>query len=511
MDKFWVFRVIFTLTIITQTFTDFTYHVMSKDLMKCSYGERGSLTATCVNATPSYFKSTLYKFDHLDETVQCVNCNLTSIEPNTFDLSGNHINTLNISECMIESLKPKAFMGLIFLKYLDMGNNKIKSVYPGTFNGAKKIETIDLSRNEITILNESGFAELFNLKKLILYNNSISVIAEKAFTGLTSLQELDLGYNQITDLKNVVSNLTSLQILKLNNNKLKTINETEFYNLTNLDLLCLDHNFLTSPIIELSPNNQLRKISLIENTIDTFWVILERAYALEELNLRGNNISGISAVPGINFPSLRDLDLSRNSIKSFQTHQFTGLPQLRYLNISHNVIEDVRITGTMSIPSLHTLDLSYNNISDLDYLLLISRTPSLSYLKLENNLLSCYLEEEMAREFAEDNFKFVLFENSEGSVKCLDKPVSSNIQKAKKDLYVSQDSDSITAGNIVILVLLSFVIVAVGILFYVQYLFYKGVRISLGGRVESNLQLINPDSERDHEMGHGDEEILSRS
>lgn len=107
--------------------------VSSYDLMKCSYGERGSLTATCVNATPSFFKNTLYKFDHLDETLRCVNCVLTTIESNVFDLSGNQIKELDLQNSQIETLRPKAFMGLVFLKSLNLSNNKIRSIFPGMY------------------------------------------------------------------------------------------------------------------------------------------------------------------------------------------------------------------------------------------------------------------------------------------------------------------------------------------------------------------------------------------
>ncbi|KAF7283031.1 hypothetical protein GWI33_001562 [Rhynchophorus ferrugineus] len=459
------------------------------DLMKCSYGERGSLTATCVNATPGYFKNTRYKFDHLDETLLCVNCTLTSIEPNTFDLSGNQIRRMDISKSRIENLKQKAFMGLIFLEELDLSDNLIKSVYPGTFNGTKKITKINLSRNKISILSDKGFAELMHLRQLLVSHNSIEAVADTAFEGVYNLEELDLSYNRIGNISSKLSNLTSLQVLNLNNNKLTRIDRWDLYNLTKLTSLDLSNNYLTQFSLEMAPNNQLKSLNLDENRIDYFWVSLMRLYMLEALYLRKNNISEISGFPGDSLHNIRTLDLSGNKIRTIRTGMFNGLPKLGYLNCSHNAIETVMVTGVLSLSSLHVLDLSYNNISDFDYNLLLGRLPALAYLRLENNMLPCDLENQMMKDFADDNFKFVLYENYVGSIRCVDKPLNNIVAEALQDVYIESSSN---AANIVIFILLAILFVAVGILGYLQYMFYKGETPSFG-RVESNLQLLTPE------------------
>lgn len=470
--------------------------VTSYDLMKCSYGERGSLTATCVNATPNFFKSTLYKFDHLDETLRCLNCTLTTIESNTFDLSGNQIKILDLENSAIETLKPKAFMGLIFLNKLNLANNKIRSIFPGTFNGAKKITQIDLTRNEITILSEDGFAELTNLDRLLLPQNKIKVIDPRAFRGLSNLRELDLRNNYIEAINSSLENVTSLEFVNLNNNRIKHLSGNEFFNISNLTKLDFSSNLLADGFaINMNPTNRLREINLSRNQINTLWFQTLNLDCLEILDLKSNNISVIKGNRLETMYGLHTLDLSHNKLEKVRTGQLSGLPQLRFLNISYNLISEVAVTGIFSFQNLQSLDLSHNKILDLDYTALLSRIPGLSYLRLEDNELSCDLEEEMENEFAEDNFKFVLFDNAVGSQKCVQKPLTKKTLKTLHDVHIEMEHRSISGADIFIFVMLTLIITAIGILFYLQYLFYKGIELTGPRRVASTVQLISTEND----------------
>ncbi|XP_066249100.1 insulin-like growth factor-binding protein complex acid labile subunit [Euwallacea similis] len=467
----------------------------SADLTKCTYGERGSLTATCYNATPSYFKTTLYKFDHLDETLKCVNCVLTIIDSNTFDLSGNQINYLDLKGSQIEILRPKAFMGLIFLTELNLSGNKIKAVYPGTFIGTKKIRTIDLSYNEITTLVGSEFKELESLSELSLNRNQIKVIDEQAFSGLQNLNYMDLSYNLIEFVNISLYNLTNLNILSLKHNKIQKVTGFEFHNVSKLEQLDLSENLLDDNFsIHLNPENVLRQLDLSYNQIRTLWFSHGYLNRLELLDLSHNNISQIrkSSLEGLH--SLRFLHLQNNKLKILTTGQLSGFSQLQFLNCSYNLIEQVAITGVFSVQNLNTLDLSHNFLSNLDYTALTARLPSLSYLKLEDNVLPCSLEEEMNRDFAEDNFKYVLVDNVVGSFKCVNISVAKSHHRFLTDSYIQDDS--LTASDIVMFVIMSLVLAAIGVLFYVQFLFYKGMQISFPARVESTMNLIEADNEQ---------------
>ncbi|XP_066249464.1 P-granule-associated novel protein 1-like [Euwallacea similis] len=472
------------------------FTLVNFDFMKCSYGERGSLTATCYNATPNYFRNTLYKFDHLDETLKCANCTLTTIESNTFDLSGNQIRHLELRNSHIETLKFKAFMGLIFMEVLDMAENKIKAIPNGTFNGTKKIRVLNLAKNQISVLLNSGFAELLHLNDLILSMNSIGTIEEKAFDGLKSLKKLDLSYNYIISINSSLENLTSLEYLNLRHNNIHKIMNQEFQSLVKLTELVLSDNTLNDEFsINLKPGNVLRLLDLSYTNISTLWFSHENLDSLEILDLSHNNISLIRRMPFSTMHNLRTLFLEYNNLKEFSIGQWVGLSQLQLLNFSRNSIEQVSITGVYSLQNLHTLVLSHNNLTNLDYMSLIARLPSLTHLSLEGNMLPCSLEEEMNRDFAEDNFKFVLTENNFAGFKCSNASVIKSPYKFLNDPHVLYDSMKVS--DIVLFVILCPVIISIGVLFYVQFLYYKGIRISFPTRLESNMNLIPSDNEHE--------------
>ncbi|XP_072398906.1 uncharacterized protein [Diabrotica undecimpunctata] len=484
---------IWMLLILTLVERTVPTSVSSGDLSKCSYGERGSLTSTCVNAYPAYFRSTPYRFDQLDETVKCVNCTLTVIDSGTFDISGNQIKNLWLNSSKIEKINPKGFVGLIFLERLIISYNSIKSIYPGTFTGVKKIKNIDLSHNQLEILSEDGFLELVNLEELNMESNNIQTIAGKAFNGLTNIKILNLKNNRISDVKGVFSNMTSMSILNLEGNHIQTLGGDEFLNLTGLLELNLAHNNLKSPVIELKSNNLLKNLYLQNNLIDRIQAkFLKGLHNLENLDLSNNQLMDINTRTWANLYNLRHLNLFNNKITSIQTGTFAGLPQLELLNCSHNEIIEITITGVFSLHSLHALDLSYNNLTDFDYVGLISRLPRLSYLQLENNKLPCPLEDEMERYFAEDNFKYVLYDPNVGSFKCVDTPVKSSLKVVNDVVGSSQPvPPRVTGAEVTIIVLMCVVFVCIGFLFYMQYRTYQEINCKGPARAISSTGLMS--------------------
>ncbi|CAG9816348.1 unnamed protein product [Phaedon cochleariae] len=487
------------LTTATAALT--TFGSTSPDNMKCSYGERGSLTATCFNANPPYFRATPYRFDQLDETVKCQNCTLKTIEAGTFDISGNQIKILVLNDSKIENIRPKGFVGLIFLEELVLSHNEIRSIYPNTFIGIKKIKSIDLSHNQLNILSDDGFLELVNMEELNLETNSIQTIAAYAFHGLSKLKNLNLKNNKIRELQKVLTNLTSLQLLNLENNHLQSLNGDEFLNLTSLSELNLSNNKLASPVIELKPNNQLRSLQLRSNLIVSLAPqFLKGLHALELLDLSYNQVGTVEHKVLHSLFSLRDLNLAYNGLRSLQTGTFSALPQLEVLNCSHNSIVVVEITGVFSLHSLHALDLSHNLMTDLDYVALIDRLPRLSYLRLEHNLLPCGLEDEMETYFQEDNFKFVLSEAGNGTSMCLDEPPKKSLQVVDVVAASAENlSSRVTGAEITIMVLMSVVFMCIGFLFFMQYRTYQEVRSRSSKRSISTSHLMAAEAERNED------------
>ncbi|KAK4873546.1 hypothetical protein RN001_015575 [Aquatica leii] len=363
--------------------------------LSCSYGQHGSLMSTCYNANPSFFKRTSYRFDNFDETVRCVNCTLQVIESGTFEIRGNQIKYLDLENSQMTVLKEKSFLGLHFLRKLNLKNNNIVAVPVETFQGAIQIE-------------------------LNLANNNIAAI-ENIFQGLVNIGLINLEGNNVAKISPIdIQQSDVLLDLNLAKNSLKTLEKDTFLLLPRLENLNLSSNPIA--VIEIGAFRGLD--------------------SLEQLDLSRCLVDKIPKGLLAALHQLRLLDLAFNRLTIFQTGVFSGLPQLRKLNMSHNSIKTYLKTGLFSLHNLHSLDLSSNNIDDLDYKLLVQHLPALSFLGLANNFLPCYLKKEIDVIFEHDNLVLDLGTDVDG-LEC-------NDTRTKPDLveetYVAPNN-SIWRGN----------------------------------------------------------------
>lgn len=435
--------------------------------MACSYGERGSLTVYCVNATSMYFKLAPYRFDHLDETLKCLNCSLTSLDPGTFDISGNQIKTLDIRNSSIKKIWPKAFIGLIFMEKLLLSDNPITNIYPGAFIGVRKVKYVEIV-NSISTLEPLVFQELHVLEVLSLRKNKLSILQEDTFAGLVNLKILDLSFNQLRNLSGCFAPLSSLRILMLQENQITKINGNEFSNLLSLIQLNLESNDITNFTLNIDTNN-LRILNLARNRLTSDGVKSFRDLNnLEDLDLSKNLITKVPPKFFQGLFHLRKLNLYANKIKEFSTGSFSGLPHLLYLNLSSNKLETAKISGRLILHSLHTLDLSNNYIKNFDYIAFIASMPRITHINLLNNYLPCNVEAEIETLFNEDNVRFYMsnyreVENCDTVPKSAKEIVQKLIDERYKDLSGSQVSE------IIWIILICIIIVLVAILFYIQF------------------------------------------
>lgn len=490
-NEFLIFLVISTITLPPLTYA---VSIIPFALMKCSYGERGSLTSTCYNATPAFFKYTPYKFDNLDETVRCMNCSLDTLTTGTFDISGNNIKTLDLTRSKISIIQTRAFVGLMFLENLLMPHNYIRSIYPGTFEGIKKIVYLDLQNNSISLLADNAFQELVNLRVLNLKANYIRSVQEKAFAGLAKLEQLYLEGNEISNVTGVFnSNLTSLKILNLENNRINQISPDDFKYLKGLRELYLSNNSLISVGEGIFNNlNNLEMLDMLGNPIES---ILPRSFEgldkLETLDLESCNLREIVPKTWQGLYNLKYLKLSYNRLLEFQTKMYSNLPELMRLNLSHNEIGTVERSGIFSL-TVHSLDLSYNNITALEYDVFLEHFPKLSYLSLEHNPLQCDVRNGMRKYLESENMQFVLHVDEKCDV-IFNKTVITFVEKPKEIAEeLKEDSGSGSDYNYaVIYTFLVIISLLIGVLFFAQYKIYNELRYSQIRRFNSDARLVS--------------------
>lgn len=360
--------------------------------MSCRYSERGSLTAICTNATVSLFRYTTYHFDHLDETVICSHCVLTHLISGTFDISGNRIQVLDLTNSGIETIETHAFTGLMFMKELYLTNNSIHYLEPGAFQGARRVKKLYMNQALTAPLPNFAFHGMLLMTDLLLQNNSLPMLENQTFGGVTNLRNLDLRFNNLRELNNSLVSLRNLEVLLLSHNHIAKISPTDLHGLSKLLKVDLSHNFISTLDLNLGQPNSLKKLNLsnshIGNDLLKFGVFHE-LYNLEILDLSLNWIQTIPKQVFQELHSLREAILSHNALTELATGSFSGLPYLRFVNASHNKIKHALITGKLQLHNLRVLDLSTNNLVDFDLFRFLRQAQIISKLDLRANMISC--------------------------------------------------------------------------------------------------------------------------
>lgn len=152
--------------------------------------------------------------DH--HTVDCTDQGLTRL-PDSIPLD---VRRLLLSNNWIPWI-PSDFLVLYSdLVYLDLRNNSLTRLEPGTLSTSSRLVYLDLGSNNLTEIPSGTFGDSRSLIKLRLGNNPyLNMISKDAFLGLTSLRELELERNALSGLDvGVLSQLPSLRVIRLEGN-----------------------------------------------------------------------------------------------------------------------------------------------------------------------------------------------------------------------------------------------------------------------------------------------------
>ncbi|XP_004086433.1 leucine-rich repeat-containing protein 38-like [Oryzias latipes] len=152
--------------------------------------------------------------DH--HTVDCTSQGLTRV-PDSIPLN---VRRLLLSNNWIPWIPADFLVLYTDLVYLDLRNNSLSQLEPGTLSTASRLVFLDLGCNNLTEITSGTFEESRSLIKLRLGNNPyLNMVGRNAFMGLTSLRELELQQNAFTVLDvGVLELLPSLRVLRLEGN-----------------------------------------------------------------------------------------------------------------------------------------------------------------------------------------------------------------------------------------------------------------------------------------------------
>ena len=135
------------------------------------------------------------------------------------------------------------FVDFVDLKYLDLANNKLPTLFSFMFSSLHKLITLILSKISISEIQPYTFEGLNNVRDLQLHNNIISNIHTDGFNGLLSLTSLDLsGLNIRTIRPCAFRGLEQLLYLDISYNKIKQLTVGVLCGLDKLQVLYLQYN-----------------------------------------------------------------------------------------------------------------------------------------------------------------------------------------------------------------------------------------------------------------------------
>ncbi|XP_062979636.1 leucine-rich repeat and transmembrane domain-containing protein 1 [Elgaria multicarinata webbii] len=150
------------------------------------------------------------------KSVDCRNQGLVDIpshlpaETQILLLSNNHI----------QKISQSAFTDTLALKILDLSNNSVSGLLPGTFKGLRNLQILNLTKN------------------------FIEYVDNRTFSSLPHLKELDLSSNNILSLPGTLGNNTwNITLLSLKHNKLQKVDRLLLESLPNLKVILFKGNY----------------------------------------------------------------------------------------------------------------------------------------------------------------------------------------------------------------------------------------------------------------------------
>ena len=168
------------------------------------------------------FKTYQFKLNknHLKLLVQLVELKLCGFSILTLDADHlsmqSQMRELYLNECSIEVINEHAFDQLVNLEILDLSRNQLASLEDclGLFSSLRRLKSLDLSENVLEKIKPALFLNQFRLNFLNLASNRLYYIEPNTFESLCQLIHLDLSQNQIERLDEKEAAFAGLVMLK---------------------------------------------------------------------------------------------------------------------------------------------------------------------------------------------------------------------------------------------------------------------------------------------------------
>lgn len=321
---------------------------------------------------------------------------LTCLEE--FNFNNNTIEKLPMNKIFRNVLYMKEiFQQMPNLRRLNLSNNNIELIEPGSFDRLVRLEELDLSGNQLETIMPKLFSKLKSLKSLNLSKNQLNSLKKEYVTGLVNLEMLDISKNpRFYDIESdFFTGLPKLKVLKalLNVDDLEDGTDDELTRfkmdlegmenseeiLSQFKEMVLEQGANPKKLTLKSMITNLRKLNTLElsglaphlQIISNIRVLnkdhLQGFGYLKELKLKEYGIWTIDNLAFQKFSMLELLDLSQNNLLEINQKIFEPLINLKCLNLSRNRLTKLtKDSFPDSLSKLVELDLNNNKIKSID-------------------------------------------------------------------------------------------------------------------------------------------------
>ncbi|CAG2198475.1 unnamed protein product [Mytilus edulis] len=312
---------------------------------------------------------------------------------------------LSSSSCKLKEIDNNTFAGIKTLRYLDVSNNSLYSIWKGTFAHMQQLEFLDISYNtrlgfrglgNVTNDLSNTAIEIFKFQKLVPTFSMNQILKKADFAPLrhTKLREIYVDSNRIQLIETGAISLLpkTIQKISIGDNQLS------------YGLYMFEFRQLSAKIINVSntgmshyPGNEDFCMSDMKETdVEQTLYEYKNVVGTHQVSTRSRRIRIYNAGLKINY--FNTINLPENLTVLYYTASSTKfeIPRLRF---SYNVLEKVDFSFNvfyslkgpiLGLDHLHELNLSNNFCSNIsnDF---FEGTPNITSLLLQNNLLGFVL------------------------------------------------------------------------------------------------------------------------
>ncbi|XP_063404252.1 toll-like receptor 4 [Mytilus trossulus] len=312
---------------------------------------------------------------------------------------------LSSSSCKLKEIDNNTFAGIKTLRYLDVSNNSLYSIWKGTFAHMQQLEFLDISYNtrlgfrgldNVTNDLSNTSIEIFKFQKLVPTFSMNQVLMKADFLPLrhTKLREIYVDSNRIQLIETGAISLLpkTIQKISIGDNQLS------------YGLYMFEFRQLSAEIINVSntgmshyPGNEDFCMSDMKETYDEQTLYeYNNVVGSHQVSTRTRRIRLYNA--GLKIDYFNTINLPEKLTVLYYTASSTQfeIPRLRF---GYNVLEKVDFSFNvfyslkgpiLGLDHLHELNLSNNFCSNISNFF-FQGTPKLKSLLLQNNLLGFVL------------------------------------------------------------------------------------------------------------------------